>query len=74
MLHLRGLYPPTIFVKRKKYRIPVMMSEHPWVKYSCTSTKNYLSFSLILWYCPVFGIRDILVRIWMLIWILDLYL
>jgi hypothetical protein len=31
MLHLRGLYPPNIFVKRKKYRIPVMMSEHPWV-------------------------------------------
>ena len=31
IIYLRDIYPNSIFVKKKKYRTPVMMSEHPWV-------------------------------------------
>ncbi|XP_023336335.1 DNA polymerase zeta processivity subunit [Eurytemora carolleeae] len=31
VVYLREIYPTSIFVKKKKYRTPVMMSEHPWV-------------------------------------------
>jgi hypothetical protein len=32
ILYLRGLYPTNIFFKCKKYKIPVMRSDHPWVR------------------------------------------
>ncbi len=31
IIFLRNVYPKNVFVKRKKYGIPTMMADHPWV-------------------------------------------
>ena len=31
VVYLHDIYPASVFAKKKKYRIPVMMSVHPWV-------------------------------------------
>lgn len=43
ILHLRDLYPSNIFVKCKKYKIPVMRSDHPWVNEYIVKTLESIS-------------------------------
>lgn len=31
ILYVRNIYPPSIFVRRKKYGVPVQMSTHPYL-------------------------------------------
>jgi len=31
VIYLRDIYPKSIFSKKKKYKTPLMMCEHPWV-------------------------------------------
>jgi len=38
VVYLHDIYPASVFAKKKKYRIPVMMSVHPWVNEYITKT------------------------------------
>jgi len=47
IVYLRQIYPASIFTKKKKYKTPVMMSEHPmvneYIEKTLSSIKEFLS-------------------------------